>query len=79
MCNEWPTPFRFIPGNHDIGDNPPGPEFPAKHPLQPQLMDSFRRTFGSDYWATSADNWFLIELDAQLLIQLLTSARRRIE
>jgi predicted phosphodiesterase len=72
MCNEWPTPFRFIPGNHDIGDNPPGLEFPAKHPLQPRLMDSFRRTFGPDYWAMSADNWFLFGLDAQLFGSNLT-------
>jgi hypothetical protein len=35
MCEGWPTPFRFLPGNHDIGDNPPGPEVPAKEPLEP--------------------------------------------
>jgi 3',5'-cyclic AMP phosphodiesterase CpdA len=27
MCEPWPTPFRVLPGNHDVGDNPPGPEF----------------------------------------------------
>ena len=32
-CGAWPTPLRFLPGNHDIGDNPPGIGVPAKDPL----------------------------------------------
>jgi hypothetical protein len=24
LSTEWPTPIRYVPGNHDIGDNPPG-------------------------------------------------------
>lgn len=66
ICDGWPTNFRFIPGNHDIGDNPPGPESPPEHPVEPALMDGFRRIFGPDYWSMSAGNWFLIALNAQL-------------
>src|SRR5215471_2752714 len=24
LCDSWPSPWRFLPGNHDVGDNPPG-------------------------------------------------------
>jgi len=34
MCEPWPTMFRFLPGNHDIGDNPPGPEQPAQQQVR---------------------------------------------
>jgi len=66
MCDGWPTSFRFLPGNHDIGDNPTSPELPAKHPLKARLMDGFCSAFGPDYWAIPVEGWFLIGLDAQL-------------
>jgi 3',5'-cyclic AMP phosphodiesterase CpdA len=44
MCELWPTEFRFLPSNHDVGDNPPGPESPA---LQP-LIEACSRAFAPD-------------------------------
>jgi 3',5'-cyclic AMP phosphodiesterase CpdA len=64
---DWPTPLRFIPGNHDVGDNPPGPGVPAKDPLDLDLLAQYRRQFGRDYWSLDAPPWRLIALDAQLL------------
>ena len=32
VSSSWPTPIRYLPGNHDIGDNPPGPGVAASHP-----------------------------------------------
>jgi 3',5'-cyclic AMP phosphodiesterase CpdA len=64
---DWPTPIRFLPGNHDIGDNPPGPGVAATEPLRPARLAEYRTAFGSDRWALDAAGWGLIGLDAQLL------------
>jgi 3',5'-cyclic AMP phosphodiesterase CpdA len=66
MGERWPTSLRFLPGNHDIGDNPPGPEHPAPQPLQRGLLERFRVVFGPDYWSIALDGWFVIGLNAQL-------------
>jgi 3',5'-cyclic AMP phosphodiesterase CpdA len=63
----WPTPVRFLPGNHDIGDNPPGPGLTAAEPLRPSSLEAYRGAFGPDYWAFEHEDWCLIGLDAQLL------------
>ena len=63
----WPTPLRYLPGNHDIGDSPPGPGLPAQEPLRTDRLEDFRRAFGPDYWMVEAEGWRLIGLNAQLL------------
>lgn len=63
---DWPTQLLFLPGNHDIGDNPPGPHTPSKHPLDLDRLAEYRASFGADYWVRSADGWWLIGLNAQL-------------
>jgi 3',5'-cyclic AMP phosphodiesterase CpdA len=67
MFESWPTSLRFLPGNHDVGDNPPGPENPARQPLEPNLIERFRARFGPDYWNMAMDGWLAIGLNAQLL------------
>lgn len=72
LAADWPTPLRFVPGNHDVGDNPPGEDVPFKQPLSPALLADYRRLFGDDYWALDtggggASDWFLIGLNAQLM------------
>jgi 3',5'-cyclic AMP phosphodiesterase CpdA len=62
----WPTAIRYLPGNHDIGDNPPGPEVAPTHPLDRGRIRDFRAAFGPDYWAFDADGWRVIGLNAQL-------------
>jgi 3',5'-cyclic AMP phosphodiesterase CpdA len=66
MCEPWPTPFRFLPGNHDVGDNPPGLDYPAEQPLEERLVQCFCVAFGPDYWRIAPDGWFVIGLNAQL-------------
>jgi 3',5'-cyclic AMP phosphodiesterase CpdA len=63
----WPTPIRYLPGNHDIGDSPPGPGLPSQEPLRTDRLDDFRRAFGPDYWMVETEGWRLIGLNAQLL------------
>lgn len=66
-CADWPTTLRFLPGNHDIGDNPTGPDRPAEQPLRLDQLADYRGAYGSDYWVIDADPWRLIGLNAQLL------------
>ena len=67
LSANWPTPLHFLPGNHDIGDNPPGPGIAASEPLRPARLADYRAAFGPDRWALHRDGWGLIGLDAQLL------------
>lgn len=64
---DWPTPLRYLPGNHDVGDNPPSPGVPAPEPLDLALLAQYRRQFGADRWRFTADGWVALGLDAQLL------------
>jgi 3',5'-cyclic AMP phosphodiesterase CpdA len=66
-CADWPTPLRFIPGNHDVGDNPPGPGVAASQPLDQNELARYCGMFGRDYWSFEAGPWLIIALDAQLL------------
>lgn len=70
LAEDWPTPIRFLPGNHDIGDNPPGPDVACKEPLSADHLALYRSIFGPDHWALEDPrgrvNWVLIGLNAQL-------------
>lgn len=61
------TKILYLPGNHDIGDNPAGPGArSAEHPFDPGRLDAYRMAFGPDRWTLSAEDWSLIGLNAQL-------------
>ena len=66
LSQNWPTPISFLPGNHDIGDNPPGPGLPSKEPLDEARIADFHAAFGPDYWLSESDAWLVIGLNAQL-------------
>jgi len=57
---------RFLPGNHDIGDNPIAPGKHAEHPLDLARLKQYRVLFGPDRWALHAGAWQVIGLNAQL-------------
>jgi 3',5'-cyclic AMP phosphodiesterase CpdA len=57
----WPTPMRFVPGNHDMGDGS------GESPLDPVQLAAYEAAFGADHWAVSAGRWELIGINAQLL------------
>jgi hypothetical protein len=60
------VPLRFIPGNHDLGDNPsPGHE--AAPPIAEDYRARFCRLFGEDWWSHDRDAWRLVGINAQLL------------
>jgi 3',5'-cyclic AMP phosphodiesterase CpdA len=64
---ELGAPIRFLPGNHDIGDNPIAPDMPSSHPVDPDRLAEYRRLYGADRWSCAAAGWQLIGLNAQLL------------
>lgn len=66
LC-EVDTDFLFVPGNHDIGDNPSGPGHSPTHPVDPGCLAEYRACFGPDRWARAVGDWRLLGLNAQLL------------
>jgi 3',5'-cyclic AMP phosphodiesterase CpdA len=65
-CAVIGRPMRFLPGNHDIGDNPleGGPS--SEDPLDFERLAHYRRVFGPDWWSLEAGAWRIIGLNAQL-------------
>jgi 3',5'-cyclic AMP phosphodiesterase CpdA len=58
------TPVMALPGNHDVGDEPPGQD-------PDQIIDTARlarwdKSFASDRWALDAGGWRLVSVNAQL-------------
>jgi 3',5'-cyclic AMP phosphodiesterase CpdA len=59
-----PVPFRAVPGNHDVGDDPWKPDVEQR--ITVERLDRYRRHFGPDYWRLEAGSWLLIGANAQL-------------
>jgi 3',5'-cyclic AMP phosphodiesterase CpdA len=62
-----PVPCRYLPGNHDIGDNPT-----SLGPMPPQLATEQRRqaflaAFGEDRWRFEAAGWCFIGLNSLVM------------
>ncbi|WP_407181080.1 metallophosphoesterase family protein [Bradyrhizobium sp. STM 3562] len=62
-----PVACRYLPGNHDIGDNPTqiGPA-PAQ-PVNEKGRQAFISAFGDDYWRFDAAGWCFIGLDSLVM------------
>ncbi|MEJ0046306.1 MAG: metallophosphoesterase [Rhodospirillales bacterium] len=63
--NGLTAPWRAVPGNHDVGDEPPGQD-------PDQLIDAARLArwngvFGADRFAETVGAWRVIGINAQLL------------
>jgi 3',5'-cyclic AMP phosphodiesterase CpdA len=62
-----PVPCRYLPGNHDIGDNPTefGP-LPS-HPVSEAARTAFAAVFGDDRWQFDAAGWCFIGLNSLVM------------
>jgi 3',5'-cyclic AMP phosphodiesterase CpdA len=62
-----PVSCRYLPGNHDVGDNPTaiGPTPPQ--PATEQDRQTFRSIFGEDRWRFEAAGWYFIGLNSLLM------------
>ena len=62
-----PVSCRYLPGNHDVGDNPtlsgPAPSQPVAEPG----LQAYRAIFGDDRWRFDAAGWSFIGLNSLLL------------
>lgn len=59
------APKRYIPGNHDIGEEPGGEIL--KQPINKALVTRYRNNLGADYWSHEIEDWTLIGLNTQIL------------
>jgi 3',5'-cyclic AMP phosphodiesterase CpdA len=53
-----------LPGNHDVGDEPPGQD--PEQIINAERLARWDRLFGIDRWIREAGSWVLIGLNAQL-------------
>jgi 3',5'-cyclic AMP phosphodiesterase CpdA len=62
-----PVACRYLPGNHDIGDNPtavgPAPTQPVTEPS----LQAYRAIFGEDRWRFDAAGWCFIGLNSLIM------------
>ena len=62
-----PVPCRYLPGNHDVGDNPTefGPV--PTDPVSERHCQTFIAAFGEDRWRFDAAGWSFIGLNALVM------------
>ena len=62
-----PVDCRYLPGNHDIGDNPTAVGAAPSCPASEELRDAFVSVFGEDRWQFEAAGWRLIGLNSLIM------------
>jgi 3',5'-cyclic AMP phosphodiesterase CpdA len=62
-----PVQCRYLPGNHDIGDNPTSVGSPPTQPVTPETQQAFLSVFGEDRWRFEAAGWCFIGLNSLVM------------
>jgi 3',5'-cyclic AMP phosphodiesterase CpdA len=62
-----PVPCRYLPGNHDIGDNPTQIGPVPSQPVTEQSRQAFLSIFGEDRWCFDAAGWCFIGLNSLVM------------
>jgi 3',5'-cyclic AMP phosphodiesterase CpdA len=62
-----PADCRYLPGNHDIGDNPTAVGVAPSCPATEELREVFVSVFGEDRWQFEAANWRFIGLNSLIM------------
>ena len=62
-----PVDCRFLPGNHDIGDNPTAMGPPPSQPATEHECQNFRLVIGEDRWCFDAAGWCFIGLNSLIM------------
>lgn len=60
------TPVHYVPGNHDIGDNPVAGDHSGEKLVDLERLAEFRQLFGADRWSVEGDGWQVVGLNSQL-------------
>jgi 3',5'-cyclic AMP phosphodiesterase CpdA len=62
-----PVPCRYLPGNHDIGDNPTAVGAAPSQPVTEPLRQAFLSIFGEDRWRFDAGGWCFVGLNSLVM------------
>jgi 3',5'-cyclic AMP phosphodiesterase CpdA len=62
-----PVPCRYLPGNHDIGDNPTKVGPLPSQPATEENRQTFLAVFGEDRWCFDAAGWRFIGLNSLIM------------
>jgi 3',5'-cyclic AMP phosphodiesterase CpdA len=62
-----PVPCRYLPGNHDIGDNPTQVSPPPSQQATEECRQTFVAIFGEDHWCFDAVGWRFIGLNSLIM------------
>jgi 3',5'-cyclic AMP phosphodiesterase CpdA len=62
-----PVTCRYLPGNHDIGDNPTAVGTPPSHPANEKDRAAFVDVFSEDRWQFEAAGWRLVGLNSLIM------------
>jgi 3',5'-cyclic AMP phosphodiesterase CpdA len=68
-----PVACRYLPGNHDIGDNPTQVGPAPSEPVNEKSRLAFISAFGEDHWRFDAAGWCLIGLNSLVMNSGLVS------
>jgi alkylhydroperoxidase family enzyme len=60
-----PVECRYLPGNHDVGDNPNSVGPAPSQPTTEADLKTYRATFGEDRWRFEAACWCFIGLNSR--------------
>ena len=70
---------RYLPGNHDIGDNPTLVGAPVTQPASEASRQAFLSVFGEDRWRFDAAGWGFIGLNSLIMTTGLASEAEQFE
>ncbi|MCA6113333.1 metallophosphoesterase [Bradyrhizobium sp. WSM 1738] len=62
-----PVDCRYLPGNHDVGDNPTAVGDAPSHPANEKDRAAFVEVFGEDRWQFEAAGWRFIGLNSLIM------------
>lgn len=62
-----PVVCRYLPGNHDIGDNPTAVGPAPKQPVTEPSLTAYRAILGEDRWRFDAASWCFIGLNSLVM------------
>jgi 3',5'-cyclic AMP phosphodiesterase CpdA len=62
QLDRLPAPWHALPGNHDIGINPP--DIRGEALVTAERLAAWRRHFGADFWHLDLPGWRLVALDS---------------
>jgi 3',5'-cyclic AMP phosphodiesterase CpdA len=79
LHDSLPVPCRYLPGNHDVGDNPTefGPV--PSEPVSERHRQAFITTFGEDHWRFDAAGWCFIGLNSMVMNSALACEAEQFE